>query len=111
VTCLGLGQGYVRMVRSAGMYFTSEAVRYLPNIEEIVEFEALVGGPKAAEGEGGDNGGSHKGGANLSGETVRAARTLDQVVSTLVKNFSEGNDFFRVLLRVFQEVCNCFVAT
>jgi WASH complex subunit 7 len=27
-----------------------------------------------------------------------------QVISTLVKNFSEGNDFFRVLLRVFQEV-------
>ena len=27
-----------------------------------------------------------------------------QVISTLVKNFSEGNDYFKVLLRVFQEV-------
>lgn len=26
------------------------------------------------------------------------------MISTLVKNFSEGNDFFRILLRVFQEV-------
>jgi hypothetical protein len=32
---------------------------------------------------------------------------VGQVISTLVKNFSEGNDFFRVLLRVFQEVGIC----
>lgn len=40
----------------------------------------------------------------LRAADVACALVGAQVVSTLVKNFSEGNDFFRVLLRVFQEV-------
>jgi hypothetical protein len=32
------------MVRSAGMYFTSEAVKYLPSIDDVVTFEPLTKG-------------------------------------------------------------------
>jgi WASH complex subunit 7 len=43
-------------------------------------------------------------GANLSEETVMAARNLDAVISNLSKNFSENNDYFKVLVQVFQNV-------
>ncbi|KAG3108626.1 hypothetical protein C6341_g27986, partial [Phytophthora cactorum] len=43
-------------------------------------------------------------GAKLSRETVVAARNLDSVISTLAKNFSENNDYFKVLVKVFQDV-------
>lgn len=72
----GVAQGYVRMVRSAGMYFTSEAVKYLPTVEDQGErFEQLARGhvPSTADGQPAADGPS------LSDETVRAARNLDQV--------------------------------
>jgi len=65
------------MVRSAGMYFTSEAVKYLPNVEDIVDFAPLAGTGSSSSNEGNSGGGSN--GANLSPETVRAAANLDQV--------------------------------
>lgn len=43
-------------------------------------------------------------GANLSAETVRAGRNLDEVIATLVRNFGEGSDYFKVLVNVFQSV-------
>ena len=43
-------------------------------------------------------------GANLSEETVRAGKNLDDCLSTLIDNFSEGSDYFKVLVNVFQSV-------
>jgi WASH complex subunit 7 len=43
-------------------------------------------------------------GTGLSDETVRAAKNLDKVIATLVDNFSEGSDYFKVLVNVFQSV-------
>jgi hypothetical protein len=43
-------------------------------------------------------------GAGLSDETVRAGKNLDRVITTLVDNFSEGSDYFKVLVNVFQSV-------
>lgn len=43
-------------------------------------------------------------GADLSEESVKAAANLDDVLSTLMKNFSEGIDYFQVLVQVFQQV-------
>jgi WASH complex subunit 7 len=95
VTEIGNALGYVRMVRSASMYYCSEAVKYLPDFEEIIEFEKYTGTGDSSEG---------IKGANLSGETVRAAKNLDDVIKTLVKNFGEGSDYFKVLVSVFQTV-------
>jgi WASH complex subunit 7 len=81
------------MVRSASMYYCSEAVKYLPEFEDIIEFENHVG-----------NGNEEVKGANLSTETVRSAKNLDNVINTLVKNFGEGSDYFKVLVNVFQTV-------
>jgi WASH complex subunit 7 len=40
----------------------------------------------------------------LSEETVRAGKNLDDCLSTLIDNFSEGSDYFKVLVNVFQSV-------
>jgi WASH complex subunit 7 len=95
VTEIGNALGYVRMVRSASMYYCSEAVKYLPDFDDIIEFEKYVGKGDDSEG---------VKGANLSEETVRAAKNLDDVIRTLVKNFGEGSDYFKVLVNVFQTV-------
>ena len=39
----GNALGYVRMVRSASMYYCSEAVKYLPEFEDIINFEDHAG--------------------------------------------------------------------
>lgn len=63
------------MVRSAGMCFTSEAVKYLLPTVMGERFEQLRRGhvPSTADGQPAADGPS------LSDETVRAARNLDQV--------------------------------
>lgn len=40
----------------------------------------------------------------MSEETVRAGKNLDDCLSTLIENFSEGSDYFKVLVNVFQGV-------
>ena len=39
----GNALGYVRMVRSASMFYCSEAVKYLPDFEDIIKFETYAG--------------------------------------------------------------------
>lgn len=112
VTEIGNALGYVRMVRSASMYYCSEAVKFLPEFEDIINFEDYAGkGVKVDEDDDAD-GGAGAGadnrvpgsGANFCEETVRSAHTLDEVISTLVNNFGEGSDYFKVLVNVFQSV-------
>jgi len=99
ITEIGNALGYVRMVRSASMYYCSEAVKFIPDFEHVIPFEKHAGaGSAAAEGE------KPLAGAGLTAETVRAGRNLDEVISTLVKNFGEGSDYFKVLVSVFQAV-------
>jgi WASH complex subunit 7 len=134
ITQVGNALGYVRMVRSAGMHFCSDAVKFVPNFENIIEFAKHAGdgqvGNKNKSSESGTMEGETKGdsvgaapnendddnveeneeeqeeiiGAKLSEESVKAASNLDDVLKTLMKNFSEGIDYFQVLVQVFQSV-------
>ncbi len=118
ITEIGNALGYVRMVRSASMFYCSEAVQYLPDFEDVINFEKHTGKGEAAadasepdiDAEGnpvpgtGSVGGPGITGAGLSDETVRSAKNLDEVIDTLVKNFGEGSDYFKVLVNVFQKV-------
>jgi WASH complex subunit 7 len=45
ITEIGNALGYVRMVRSASMYFCSEAVKFLPDIDKIISFEVCASSP------------------------------------------------------------------
>ena len=47
ITEIGNALGYVRMVRSASMYYCSEAVKFLPEFENVISFEAYAGAGKS----------------------------------------------------------------
>jgi WASH complex subunit 7 len=38
---LGNAMGYIRMVRSGGLHCCSNAIRFIPDLEDIVNFEEL----------------------------------------------------------------------
>ncbi|POM78541.1 Hypothetical protein PHPALM_3922, partial [Phytophthora palmivora] len=107
ITEIGNALGYVRMVRSAGMNYCSNAIKFVPDLNHThFKFEAYTGDGVAEEKneETGEVLRDEIAGAKLSRETVVAARNLDSVISTLAKNFSENNDYFKVLVKVFQDV-------
>ncbi|KAE8882575.1 WASH complex subunit 4 [Phytophthora fragariae] len=107
ITEIGNALGYVRMVRSAGMNYCSNAIKFVPDLNHThFKFEAYAGDGVAEEknDETGEVVRDEIVGAKLSRETVVAARNLDSVISTLAKNFSENNDYFKVLVKVFQDV-------
>jgi WASH complex subunit 7 len=99
ITEIGNALGYVRMVRSAAMYYCSEAVKYLPEMDDVISFAEYAGPSRDGDAET-----KAVSGANFCSETVRAGANLDNVVETLVQNFSAGNDYFKVLVNVFQSV-------
>mmetsp|Transcript_32874 Transcript_32874/g.82567 ORF Transcript_32874/g.82567 Transcript_32874/m.82567 type:complete len:1186 (-) Transcript_32874:28-3585(-) len=83
VTEIGNAMGYIRMVRSGGLSFTSNAIKFVPDLSDIVQFGELC------EKEG------------LSAETIAAAKNLDHCVENMSKNFAEGTQYFRMLVNVF----------
>lgn len=106
ITEIGNALGYVRMVRSASMYYCSEAVKYLPDFDDLISFHDYSGDGKPATVDSDTNEILSPAieGAHLTKETVRAAKNLDECIDTLVKNFGEGSDYFKVLVNVFQSV-------
>eukprot|EP01126_Amoeba_proteus_P057916 TRINITY_DN7419_c0_g1_i7.p1 TRINITY_DN7419_c0_g1~~TRINITY_DN7419_c0_g1_i7.p1 ORF type:complete len:206 (-),score=44.42 TRINITY_DN7419_c0_g1_i7:112-729(-) len=75
--------GYVRMIRSGAMLQTSNAIQFVPDLGAILKFEDM-----ASE-------------SGLGEETITAAHNLDMVISNLYHNFSEGTDYFKMLVNVF----------
>lgn len=104
ITEIGNALGYVRMVRSAGMLFCSDAVRFLPDLDHLINFEQHAGSGAAPVEDGEGAAAAAVAGAGLRPETVRAAKNLDECTATLASNFSEGSDYFKVLVAVFQQV-------
>jgi len=83
VSEIGNALGYVRMIRSGGMLYTSNAIQFVPDLSDIQRFSDMAQAD------------------NLSGDTVAAAENLDSVVNNLSQNFSEGADYFKMLINVF----------
>ncbi|XP_071816027.1 WASH complex subunit 4-like [Apostichopus japonicus] len=83
ISQIGNAMGYIRMIRSGGLRCCSNAIRFVPDIDDIVNLEELV-----AAGE-------------LSDEVVSSARNLDNVIGNLTKNFAEGTEYFKMLVDVF----------
>ena len=89
ITHIGNAMGYVRMIRSGGLHFVSNSIRFIPSIEdEPPNFEQL----SMAE--------------NMSRESVEAGKTLDNVLENLIKNFSDSNNYFQLLVNVFSKQLN-----
>lgn len=70
--------GFVRMIRSGGIHCCSNAIRFLPDLDDITCFYDLCEEEK------------------LSEQSVSGATKLDSVICNLNKNFSEGTEYFKV---------------
>lgn len=95
ITEIGNALGYVRMVRSASMYYCSEAVMFLPELEDLIKFESFTkpgngtdmdsdstAANLTSDGEdtSGSGSGSTTGASFASDETQRAAKNVDNVI-------------------------------
>lgn len=88
ITEIGNALGYVRMVRSGGLHHVSQSIKFVPSLESIPSFT------ESATKE------------NLSAETKEAAKNLDTVLADLLANFSDGSEYFQVLVKIFQPALN-----
>jgi WASH complex subunit 7 len=111
------------MVRSAGMHFCSNAIEFVPDLRNIISFEKHIGkgdpDPDSPAAPGASPAGAEDGstasatasaasaseppaprviGADLSPESVQAAKNLDAVIANLSQHFSESVDYFKVLV-------------
>jgi len=83
ITEIGNAMGYVRLIRSGGLLYTANAIQFIPDLNSIAKFEELAKQP------------------NLTEPTVLSSHNLDAVVDTLYQNFSEGTEYFKMLVNVF----------
>eukprot|EP01156_Anaeramoeba_ignava_P010318 Anaeramoba_ignava/a479362_86.p1 GENE.a479362_86~~a479362_86.p1 ORF type:complete len:1184 (-),score=304.20 a479362_86:2743-5994(-) len=83
LTEIGNALGYVRMIRSGGLHFISNAAKFIPDITETVLF-----------GQGADE-------DHLSPQTVDAGNNLDSVIKNISHFLGEGSDYFRELVKTF----------
>nr|CAB3267668.1 WASH complex subunit 7 [Phallusia mammillata] len=83
ISHIGNAMGYIRMVRSGGLHCCSNAIRFVPDVEDIVNFEELANAD------------------NISPEVNSAFTHIDAVIGSLAKNSAEGSDYLRMLVSVF----------
>ena len=110
-------------MRSAGLHYCSNAISFVPDIGNIISFEKHVGtgdpttddtttdaatspddGVVESKSEEDSPSAATVKGAGLSAKTIASAKTLDRVITEMSKNFAEGTDYFKILVKVFQEV-------
>ncbi|CAG5089591.1 Similar to WASHC4: WASH complex subunit 4 (Homo sapiens) [Cotesia congregata] len=82
ITQIGNALGYVRLIRSGGLHACANAVSFLPDIN-TPGFQACSGNLKYSE------------------TTQAAAKRLDDDLGNLVRNFTEGSQYFKLLVDVF----------
>lgn len=85
ITEIGNAMGFIRMIRSGGVHYIANAVKFLPDLNEVDNLEQLARKE------------------NLSADTVESANILDDVVGTLTSQFSEGSEYFKILVDVFKD--------
>merc|ERR1712048_272083 len=89
ITQIGNALGYVRMVRSGGLYYTSQAIQYVPDIDDIGNHTTFKQQVESAQ---------------LSSFTISSANNLDAVLDGLSSSFKGGIDYFNMLVAAFQKV-------
>ncbi|XP_076237193.1 strumpellin and WASH-interacting protein [Calliopsis andreniformis] len=83
ITQIGNALGYVRLIRSGGIHASSNAISFLPSITSSVSFELMCKN------------------LNYSETTQAAAKCLEDDITNLVRNFTEGIQYFKLLVDVF----------
>ncbi|MPC23700.1 WASH complex subunit 7 [Portunus trituberculatus] len=80
---LGNAMGFVRLVRSGGLHCSSNAARFIPDLQDVASLEQLCRD------------------AHTSPQTLTAAENLDAVINNLTRNFHQDTDYFKLLVDVF----------
>lgn len=70
--------GYVRMMRSGSIHCSSNASVYLPIVRDNFQFQEMSEELKLTE------------------ETINSAKNLECDITYLIRNYSEGTEYFRV---------------
>ena len=70
--------GFVRLVRSGGLHCSSNAARFIPDLQDVASLEQLCRD------------------AHTSPQTLTAAENLDAVINNLTRNFHQDTDYFKV---------------
>ncbi|KOC69164.1 WASH complex subunit 7 [Habropoda laboriosa] len=83
ITQIGNALGYVRLIRSGGLHASANAISFLPNINSSMPFELMCKN------------------LNYSATTQAAAKCLENDIANLVRNFTEGIQYFKLLVDVF----------
>ena len=86
VTQIGNTIGLIRMIKTASLNLTSTKTQFIPDTQNVPNFLEL---------------------ANLySDETKVSAQTLDKILESITKNFTEDTNYFMLLVKTFQGVLN-----
>ena len=83
ITQIGNALGYVRLIRSGALHASSNAISFLPNNNSSVSFETMCKN------------------LNYNTTTQAAAKCLEDDIANLVRNFTEGIQYFKLLVDVF----------
>ncbi|OXU21172.1 hypothetical protein TSAR_000460 [Trichomalopsis sarcophagae] len=83
ITQIGNALGYVRLIRSGGLHASSNAISFLPDINSSSTFDNMCKD------------------LNFSATTQEAAKRLEDDIADLVRNFTEGIHYFKLLVDVF----------
>lgn len=86
ISQIGNAMGYVRMVRSGGRHCCADATVFLTTLEDAKSFKTLIEE------------------SNLSPVTMQSTENLDQSVQSLICNFMQGTEYFRLLVDVFAPI-------
>jgi len=86
ITQMGNAMGFVRIMRNGGLHYSSDAISFVPDVEEIVNFEELA---KADD---------------ISEEINSSFSQFDVIVKRLVKQLGGGGDLFSKLVKTFAPI-------
>lgn len=83
ITHIGNSLGYVRLIRSGCLHACSNAISFLPEINKSINIENLCLN------------------LNYNDNLIMSAKKIDDDIDDLVKNFTEGIQYFKLLINVF----------
>uniref|UniRef100_A0A0K2V1R6 WASH complex subunit 4 n=2 Tax=Lepeophtheirus salmonis TaxID=72036 RepID=A0A0K2V1R6_LEPSM len=85
ITQIGNAMGLVRTIRSGGLHFMSNAISFIPDLNNIPQFKTLCEEEKYEE------------------RPVLAGNKLDEILENITKKLGEKNEYFQLLISIFSK--------
>eukprot|EP01042_Synura_sphagnicola_P000515 gene515-547_t len=117
ITEIGNALGYVRMLRTASLRCCRDTLKYLPDMSSVPQFKDMLIDMREEKKQAGENSTVVQGGVEeeqkgavyarvnyISDKTMKAAEVLDDTIRALSASFALGEDYFKILVKVFETV-------